>query len=98
MLPEPSRVAVPWPGRPRGRCEHCLSRWETLCEQQQKTDYGVDGGHAEKTLAPADLAAPVPDGIDPRDAAPLTCAGVTTYKALQVAGVRPARLSLPPRR
>ncbi|MFJ7290513.1 alcohol dehydrogenase AdhP [Streptomyces collinus] len=86
------RVAVPWLGWACGRCEHCLSGWETLCEQQQNTGYSVDGGYAEKMLAPADFAAVVPDGIDPRDAAPLTCAGVTTYKALKVAGVRPTHL------
>ncbi|WP_329137457.1 alcohol dehydrogenase AdhP [Streptomyces sp. NBC_01476] len=86
------RVAVPWLGKACGRCEHCLSGWETLCEQQINTGYGCDGGYAEKMLAWADFAQPVPDGIDPRDAAPLTCAGVTTYKALKVAGVRPAQL------
>jgi propanol-preferring alcohol dehydrogenase len=86
------RVAVPWLGWACGRCEHCLSGWETLCEQQHNTGYSVDGGYAEKMLASADFAAVVPDGIDPRDAAPLTCAGVTTYKALKVAGVRPTQL------
>ncbi|MDF3142921.1 MULTISPECIES: zinc-dependent alcohol dehydrogenase [unclassified Streptomyces] len=86
------RVVVPWLGWACGRCEHCLSGWETLCEQQQNTGYSVDGGYAEKMLAPADFAAVVPDGIDPHDAAPLTCAGVTTYKALKVAGVRPTQL------
>ncbi|GGK80041.1 alcohol dehydrogenase AdhP [Streptomyces flaveus] len=86
------RVAVPWLGWACGRCEHCLSGWETLCTQQQNTGCSIDGGYAEKMLAPADFAAVVPDGIDPRDAAPLTCAGVTTYKALKVAGVRPTQL------
>ncbi|WP_086797382.1 alcohol dehydrogenase AdhP [Streptomyces caniscabiei] len=86
------RVAVPWLGWACGLCEHCLSGWEALCEQQQNTGYSVDGGYAEKMLAPADFAAVVPDGVDPRDAAPLTCAGVTTYKALKVAGVRPTQL------
>ncbi|MCT7352001.1 alcohol dehydrogenase AdhP [Streptomyces sp. 15-116A] len=86
------RVAVPWLGWACGRCEHCLSGWETLCEQQQNTGYSVDGGYAEKMLAPADFATVVPEGVDPRDAAPLTCAGVTTYKALKVADVRPTQL------
>ena len=86
------RVAVPWLGKACGRCEHCLSGWETLCEQQINTGYGCDGGYAEKMLAWADFAQPVPEGISPRDAAPLTCAGVTTYKALKVAQVRPAQL------
>ncbi|WP_392971976.1 zinc-dependent alcohol dehydrogenase [Streptomyces sp. LN245] len=86
------RVAVPWLGKACGRCEHCLSGWETLCEQQINTGYGCDGGYAEKMLAWADFAQPVPEGISPLDAAPLTCAGVTTYKALKVADVRPSRL------
>lgn len=86
------RVAVPWLGRTCGRCEHCLSGWETLCEQQINTGYGCDGGYAEKMLAWADFAQPVPAGIDPLDAAPLTCAGVTTYKALKVAEVRAGQL------
>ncbi|MFF4783622.1 zinc-dependent alcohol dehydrogenase [Streptomyces griseorubiginosus] len=86
------RVAVPWLGKACGRCEHCLSGWETLCEQQVNTGYGCDGGYAEKMLAWADFAQPVPEGVSALDAAPLTCAGVTTYKALKVAGVRPAQL------
>ncbi|MGW0566045.1 zinc-dependent alcohol dehydrogenase [Streptomyces tauricus] len=86
------RVAVPWLGRACGRCEHCLSGWETLCEQQVNTGYGCDGAYAEKMLAWADFAQPVPDGISALEAAPLTCAGVTTYKALKVADVRPAQL------
>ncbi|MGW0969314.1 alcohol dehydrogenase AdhP [Streptomyces sp. NPDC002516] len=86
------RVAVPWLGKACGRCEHCLSGWETLCEEQVNTGYGCDGGYAEKMLAWADFAQPVPEGISPLDAAPLTCAGVTTYKALKVADVRPSQL------
>ncbi|WP_405953640.1 zinc-dependent alcohol dehydrogenase [Streptomyces phaeochromogenes] len=86
------RVAVPWLGWACGRCEHCLSGWETLCERQINTGYGCDGGHAEKMLAWADFAQPVPDGVSAVDAAPLACAGVTTYKAIKVAGVRPAQL------
>ncbi|MEU9331537.1 alcohol dehydrogenase AdhP [Streptomyces sp. NPDC048290] len=86
------RVAVPWLGWACGRCEHCLSGWETLCERQINTGYGCDGGYAEQMLAWADFAQPVPDGVSALDAAPLTCAGVTTYKALKVAGVRPTQL------
>ncbi|MFC8513241.1 alcohol dehydrogenase AdhP [Streptomyces sp. NPDC057257] len=86
------RVAVPWLGKACGRCEHCLSGWETLCEQQINTGYGCDGGYAEKMLAWADFAQPVPEGVSAVEAAPLTCAGVTTYKALKVADVGPAQL------
>jgi alcohol dehydrogenase, propanol-preferring len=86
------RVAVPWLGYACGTCEHCLTGWETLCLKQQNTGYSVDGTFAEYFTADAAFAAPVPDGIDPIDAAPLTCAGVTTYKAVKVGNVRPGDL------
>jgi propanol-preferring alcohol dehydrogenase len=71
-------------------CEHCLSGWETLCLQQRNTGYSVDGGFAEFARASAEFAIRVPDGIDPFDAAPLTCAGVTTYKAVKISRARPS--------
>ncbi|WP_122816435.1 alcohol dehydrogenase AdhP [Nocardioides pantholopis] len=83
------RVALPWLGHACGHCDHCISGWETLCEEQQNTGYSVDGGFAEYAVADADYAVPVPDGVDPIDAAPLTCAGVTTYKAIKVARIQP---------
>jgi alcohol dehydrogenase, propanol-preferring len=86
------RVAVPWLGYACGTCKHCLTGWETLCLQQLDTGYSVDGCYAEYFLAEAAFAAKVPDGIDPFDAAPLSCAGVTTYKAVKVGNVRPADL------
>ncbi|MEU8590054.1 zinc-dependent alcohol dehydrogenase [Streptomyces sp. NPDC048664] len=86
------RVAVPWLGWACGRCEHCLGGWESLCPRQVNTGYGCDGAYAEKMLAHADFALPVPDGLSAVEAAPLVCAGVTAYKALKVAGVRPAHL------
>ncbi len=85
-------VAVPWLGYACGECKHCLTGWETLCLRQQNTGYSVDGSYAEYFLAHAAFAARVPDGISPFDAAPLTCAGVTTYKAVKVGNVRPADL------
>jgi len=83
------RVAVPWLGHACGTCGHCVAGWENLCEQQVNTGYGRDGGFAEYLVADARFAQPVPEGIDPADAAPLTCAGVTTYKAVKVSGLRP---------
>ena len=86
------RVAVPWLGYACGSCRYCLSGWETLCLAQKNTGYSVDGGYAEYFLAEAAFAPPVPAGIDPREAAPLTCADVTTYKAIKVGNVRPGDL------
>jgi propanol-preferring alcohol dehydrogenase len=71
-----------------------LTGWETLCLDQRDTGYSVDGCFAEYFTAEAAFATPVPAGIDPRVAAPLTCAGVTTYKAVKVGGVRPGDLVL----
>ncbi|MCS7483704.1 zinc-dependent alcohol dehydrogenase [Umezawaea endophytica] len=84
-----TRVAIPWLGHACGECSYCVSGWETLCEQQLNTGYSVDGCYAEHVLADARYVVPVPDGVSSVDAAPLTCAGVTTYKAVKVAGVRP---------
>jgi alcohol dehydrogenase, propanol-preferring len=86
------RVAVPWLGYACGTCDHCVSGWETLCLQQRNTGYSVDGGFAEYLTASARFVVPVPEGIDPLDAAPLTCAGVTTYKAVKVSGARSSDL------
>jgi len=86
------RVALPWLGYACGACEYCTTGWETLCEKQQNTGYSVDGGYAEYATAAAKYVAKVPAGVEPLDAAPLTCAGVTTYKAVKVSGARPASL------
>ncbi|MFB7477145.1 alcohol dehydrogenase AdhP [Kitasatospora sp. NPDC056184] len=83
------RVAIPWLADACGRCDHCVSGWETLCTRQHNSGYSVDGAYAEYALAHGDYVVPVPDGIDPLDAAPLSCAGVTTYKALKVSGAGP---------
>ncbi len=85
-LEEGMRVALPWLGYACGDCEFCNSGWETLCESQQNMGYSMNGGFAEYTVGYARHAVRVPEGIDPLDAAPLTCAGVTTYKAVKVSG------------
>jgi propanol-preferring alcohol dehydrogenase len=89
---EGDRVALPWLGYSCCSCEYCISGWETLCMSQQNMGYSMDGGYAEYTKAYARSVVKVPKGVDPFDAAPLTCAGVTSYKAVKVAGVRPSDL------
>lgn len=83
------RVALPWLGHACGHCHYCVTGWETLCEEQQNTGYSIDGTFAEYAVADATYVVPVPAAVMPRDAAPLTCAGVTTYKAVKVAQVQP---------
>lgn len=86
------RVAMPWLGYACGTCDHCVSGWETLCLEQQNMGYSIDGGFGEYAVAYARYVVNVPNGINPFDAAPLTCAGVTTYKAVKVAGTRSSDL------
>ena len=82
------RVAMPWLGRACESCRYCVSGRETLCESQVNSGYGRDGSYAEYAVADARYVVHVPDGVDPIEAAPLTCAGVTTYKAVKVSGAR----------
>lgn len=83
------RVAIPWLGYACGECRYCIDGRETLCEKQHNSGYSVDGAFAEYTVASARYVVAVPEGISPMEAAPLTCAGVTTYKALKVASIVP---------
>jgi alcohol dehydrogenase, propanol-preferring len=87
------RVAMPWLGYACGTCDYCVSGWETLCLQQQNMGYSIDGGFGEYAVAYARYVVQVPEGVDSLDAAPLTCAGVTTYKAVKVAGTRSSDLT-----
>jgi alcohol dehydrogenase, propanol-preferring len=89
---EGDRVAIPWMGYACGSCSYCVSGWETLCEEQLGTGYVIDGGYAEYAKANAKFVGKVPIGVDPLAAAPLTCAGVTTYEAVKVSGARPSDL------
>jgi propanol-preferring alcohol dehydrogenase len=84
------RVAVPWLGDADGTCEFCVRGMETYCVAATFTGYNVDGGYGEYSIAKADYVGIVPEGVDPLDAAPLTCAGVTTYKAVKQARVGPS--------
>jgi propanol-preferring alcohol dehydrogenase len=83
------RVAIAWLAHACGHCSYCISGWETLCESQQNSGYSVDGAWAEYAVADANYVVQVPAEVSSFDAAPLTCAGVTTYKAIKVAHVRP---------
>jgi len=86
------RVALPWLGYACGACGYCNSGRETLCESQQDTGYSINGAFAEYAVGYARHVVRVPDGIDPADASPLTCAGVTTYKAVKVSGATSSSL------
>jgi propanol-preferring alcohol dehydrogenase len=63
-----------------------------LCEQQLNTGYFINGGYAEYARAYGKYVAKVPAKVDSFEAAPLACAGVTTYKAVKMSGARPSDL------
>lgn len=87
------RVAVPWLGYACGRCEYCLSGAEALCPARKNTGYDIDGAFAEYVAAAADYVVAVPAGVDPEDAACLSCAGVSAYRAVLTSGARPGDLT-----
>jgi alcohol dehydrogenase, propanol-preferring len=82
------RVAMPWLAYACGVCDYCVSGRETLCLEQKNMGYSIDGGFGEYATAFARYVVHVPERIDSFDAAPLTCAGVTMYKAVAVGGTR----------
>lgn len=84
------RVALPWLGKACGRCRYCVTGRETYCQSYEYMGYTIDGGYAEYTVGYASHVVKVPDEVSSFDAAPLTCAGVTTYAALKSVDPRPA--------
>ncbi len=89
LVKEGDRVGVPWLYSACGHCEHCLQAWETVCAQAQFGGYTRNGGFAEYIRADPAYVAHIPDGLSATEAAPLICAGVTTYKGIKVANLRP---------
>jgi alcohol dehydrogenase, propanol-preferring len=87
-LKEGDRVGLAWLYSADGRCEFCLSGWETLCPEQKNSGYSVNGSFAQYALANANYLALIPRQLSFVDAAPILCAGVTTYKGLKETGVR----------
>jgi len=86
---EGDRVGVPWLYSACGHCEYCLTAWETVCPDAQFGGYTKNGGFAEYILADPDYVAHIPDGLSAVQAAPLICAGITTYKGIKVTEARP---------
>jgi propanol-preferring alcohol dehydrogenase len=83
------RVGVPWLYSACGHCEYCLSARETVCAEAQFGGYTRNGGFAEYIVADPDFVAHIPAGLAARDAAPLICAGITSYKGIKETEARP---------
>jgi D-arabinose 1-dehydrogenase-like Zn-dependent alcohol dehydrogenase len=82
-------VGIGWNGGYCGHCDHCHRGDFFACETGQVTGVTFDGGYGEYLIAPASAVARMPAELPPVDAAPLMCAGVTTFNALRNSGARP---------
>ena len=89
LVKEGDRVGVPWLYSACGHCEYCLSAWETVCDEAKFGGYTQNGGFAEYLLADPNYVAHIPKGLGPKEAAPLICAGITTYKGIKETEARP---------
>jgi D-arabinose 1-dehydrogenase-like Zn-dependent alcohol dehydrogenase len=82
------RVGLGWHGGHCFYCKPCRRGDFILCENQQISGISYDGGYADYVLAPANALALIPDDLADVDAAPLMCAGVTTFNSLRNSGAR----------
>ena len=82
------RVGVGWYGGHCGHCRSCRKGDFLLCANGKIAGISYDGGYADYMIAPFEALARVPDELAAADAAPLLCAGITTFNALRNSGVR----------
>jgi len=86
------RVGVGWFGGNCGYCEACRRGDFVTCRNGRITGITQDGGYADYVVVPFEALARIPDELTPIEAAPLVCAGVTTFNALRNSGARPPDL------
>jgi len=83
------RVAVGWYRVHDGHCESCRRGDFVTCKIAQVPGISYDGGYADYMIAPVETLALIPEQLSAIEAAPLMCAGITTYNALRNSGARP---------
>jgi D-arabinose 1-dehydrogenase-like Zn-dependent alcohol dehydrogenase len=80
---EGQRVGVGWHGGHCGHCDRCRRGDFVTCRELRIPGIAYDGGYADYMIAPAHALAAIPDELDAEAAAPLLCAGITTFNALR---------------
>ena len=85
-------VGVGWHGGQDGTCLACRRGDFVNCANLKVTGLSFDGGYQEYMIAPAEAVARMPESLDPAEAAPLLCAGITTFNALRHSGALPSDL------
>lgn len=83
------RVGIGWFGGHCGRCEPCRRGDMVACQNPLIPGLTYDGGYADYIVAPAEALAAIPDSLKSADAAPLLCAGITTFNSLRNSGAKP---------
>ncbi|KAJ3160508.1 alcohol dehydrogenase [Geranomyces variabilis] len=91
VLKEGDRVGVKWLGDTCAACEYCLSGRETVCPNQKRTGFDIDGTFQQYAVAKAAQVVPIPEKVSYEQAASILCAGVTTYKGLKESEVKPGQ-------
>ena len=86
------RVGVGWHGGHDNTCPQCRRGDFINCVNQKIAGINFDGGYQEYMLAPVEALAAIPDSLNAAEAAPLLCAGITTYNALRHSGAHPGDL------
>lgn len=86
------RVGVGWHGGHDGTCLSCRRGDFRNCRNRRIPGISYDGGYQQYMVAPVEALAAIPDGLSDVDAAPLLCAGITTYGALRDSGALPGDL------
>ena len=86
------RVGVGWHGGHDGTCRECRRGDFRNCRNEKICGISYDGGYQQYMVAPAEALVSIPDGLSDVDAAPLLCAGITTYNALRHSGALPGDL------
>jgi len=86
------RVGVGWHGGQDNTCPACRAGDFANCENGAITGVSFDGGFEEYMLAPIEAIARIPDALEPAEAAPLLCAGITTFNSLRHSGAVPGDL------
>jgi D-arabinose 1-dehydrogenase-like Zn-dependent alcohol dehydrogenase len=89
---EGQRVGVGWHGGQDGTCVACRRGDFVNCATLKVTGLSYDGGYQEYMIAPVEAVARMPASLDPAEAAPLLCAGITTFNALRHSGALPSDL------
>src|SRR6202453_751243 len=86
------RAGVGWHGGQDNTCRECRRGDFRNCQNQKIAGISYDGGYQEYMLAPVEALVAIPDSLSDVDAAPLLCAGITTYNALRHSGALPGDL------